>query len=45
MTRLSYTRALDNLLLPLGFERQKNMWSRISGDIVEQLNLQKSLVD
>ncbi|WP_397403785.1 DUF4304 domain-containing protein [Phenylobacterium sp.] len=45
MTRLSYTRALDNLLLPLGFERQKNMWTRVSGDIVEQLNLQKSSVD
>ena len=45
MTRLSYTRALDNLLIPLGFERQKNMWSRVSGDILEQLNLQKSWVD
>ena len=45
MTRLSYTRALDNLLLPLGFEREKNMWSRASGDILEQLNLQKSWLD
>ena len=45
MTRLSYTKALDNLLVPLGFEREKNMWSRLSGDILEQLNLQKSWVD
>lgn len=45
MSRLSYTRSLDNLLLPLGFERQKNMWTRISGDIRERLNLQKSWVD
>ena len=45
MTRLSYTKALDNLLVPLGFEREKNMWSRPSGDILEQLNLQKSWVD
>ena len=45
MTRLSYTKALDNLLLPLGFERQKNMWSRVSGEILEQLNLQKSWID
>ena len=45
MSRLSYTGALDNLLLPLGFEREKNIWSRISGEILEQLNLQKSWVD
>ena len=45
MSRLSYTRALDNLLFPLGFERQKNMWTRISGDIRERVNLQKSWVD
>lgn len=45
MTRLSYTRALDNLLLPLGFTREKEFWSRVSGEILEQFDLQKDWVD
>ena len=45
MTRLSYTKALDNVLLPLGFTREKSWWSRVSGEILEQLDLQKSWID
>uniref|UniRef100_UPI00301D676F DUF4304 domain-containing protein n=1 Tax=Phenylobacterium sp. TaxID=1871053 RepID=UPI00301D676F len=45
MSRLSYTKALDNLLVPLGFQREKRMWSRVRGDMLEQLDLQKSWID
>lgn len=46
MTRLSYTKALDNLLLPLGFERQnKREWVRVRGSMKEDLDLQKSWID
>jgi hypothetical protein len=45
MTRLSYTRALDNLLFPLGFTREKSFWSRVTGEILEQFDLQKDWVD
>lgn len=45
MTRLSYTRALDNLLFPLGFTREKEFWSRVTGEVLEQFDLQKDWVD
>lgn len=45
MTRLSYTKALHNLLVPLGFSREKNMWTRVSGEILERVDLQKSGID
>ena len=45
MTRLSYTKALHNLLVPLGFSREKTMWSRVTGEILEQVDLQKSWID
>lgn len=45
MTRLSYTKALDDLLRPLGFERQKREWTRVRADMQEQLDLQKSWID
>ena len=45
MTRLSYTKALDNLLVPIGFAREKSFWSRVSGEILEQVELQKNWVD
>ena len=45
MTRLSYTRAIDNVLKPLGFQREGKNWGRIRGDIRDTLNLQKSWID
>jgi hypothetical protein len=45
MSRLSYTKALDDLLRPLGFQRQGRDWTRVRGDILERLDLQKSWID
>jgi hypothetical protein len=49
MTRLSYTKALDHLLQPLGFAREEEKkgkdWIRIRGDVWDCVNLQKSWVD
>jgi hypothetical protein len=45
MTRLSYTKAIDEVLRPAGFERDGKQWTRIRGEMKEQLDLQKSSVD
>ncbi|MBX3485901.1 DUF4304 domain-containing protein [Phenylobacterium sp.] len=45
MTRLSYTKAIDRALEPLGFERSGKDWIRTRGDIWDCVNLQKSWVD
>ncbi|WP_411288347.1 DUF4304 domain-containing protein [Phenylobacterium sp.] len=45
MPRTSYTKAIDAILRPLGFEREKRLWTRIRGDMEERLDLQKSWVD
>lgn len=45
MTRLSYTKAIDDVLRPAGFERRGKEWTRIRGEMEEQLDLQKSWVD
>lgn len=47
MTRLSYIKALDRALEPLGFVRQgaKKDWIRTRGDISDWVNLQKSGID
>lgn len=45
MTRLSYTKAIDEVLRPAGFEREGKEWTRIRGEMKEQLDLQKSWVD
>lgn len=46
MTRLSYTKALDRALQPLGFVRDgKKDWKRRRGDIEDWVNLQKSWID
>lgn len=45
MTRLSYTKAIDGVLQPLGFERSGKDWTRVRGDIWDCVNLQKSWVD
>lgn len=45
MSRASYTKSLDKLLMPLGFTREKSWWSRIRGDLLEQLDLQKSWIN
>lgn len=45
MTRLSYTKAIDRALEPLGFERSRKDWIRTRGDIWDCVNLQKSWVD
>ena len=45
MTRLSYTRAIDNVLQPMGFGRAGTWWTRIRGEMEEQLDLQKSWID
>lgn len=47
MTRLSYTKALDRALAPLGFTRQGNAkdWFRLRGEIQDWVNLQKSWID
>ena len=45
MTRLSYTRALDLALQPLGFSREGKDWTRVRGEIRDWVNLQKSWVD
>ncbi len=41
----SYTKALDQLLLPMGFKRQKREWVRVRDDMQERLDLQKSSID
>ena len=46
MTRLSYTKALDRALEPLGFARDgKTDWKRVRGEIEDWVNLQKSWID
>lgn len=45
MTRTSYSGALNELLAPLGFGRAKNRWTRLVGDIEEEVELQKSWID
>ena len=45
MTRLSYRKALDRALQPLGFTRAGNDWTRLRGEIQDWVNLQKSWVD
>lgn len=45
MTRPSYTRAIDDVLRPVGFERRGKEWTRIRGEMEEQLDLQKSWID
>lgn len=45
MTRLSYTKAIDRALAPLGFERSGKDWIRLRGDIWDCVNLQNSWVD
>lgn len=47
MTRLSYTKALDQALLPLGFTREGKAkdWFRLRGEIQDWVNLQKSWID
>lgn len=45
MTRLSYTKALDRALQPLGFAREGKDWIRLRGEIRDCVNLQKSWVD
>jgi len=47
MTSLSYTKALDRLLQPLGFAREakKKDWIRTRGDFWDCVDLQKSWVD
>lgn len=45
MTRSSYTKAIDGVLRPAGFEREGKEWTRIRGEMEEQLDLQKSWVN
>lgn len=45
MTRLSYLKAIDNVLVPIGFVRSGREWTRVRGDIDERLDLQKSGID
>jgi hypothetical protein len=45
MTRLSYTKALDQALQPLGFAREEKDWIRVRGDIWDCVGLQKSWID
>lgn len=45
MTRLTYTRAIDDVLRPVGFARGGKKWTRGRGEMEEQLDLQKSWVD
>lgn len=45
MTRLSYTKALDRVLQPLGFTREGTDWVRLRGEIRDCVNLQQSWVD
>jgi len=45
MTALSYTKALDRALHPLGFAREAKDWVRLRGDLREEVNLQRSWVD
>jgi hypothetical protein len=46
LSRKTYTGALDQLLTPLGFERQdKRSWVRHVGDMEERVDLEKGWVD
>ena len=38
----SYSRALDEVLVPMGFERNGKHWSRICGDMLEEVEHQVS---
>lgn len=45
MSRLSYARALDRALTPLGFVRENRGWIRQRGEIRDWVDLQKSSID
>jgi len=44
MTRKSYAAALDEVLQPVGFEREGKWWSRTVGGVLEQVDLQTSSI-
>lgn len=44
MSRSSYSKALDRLLRPLGFQREGSDWIRVRGELWECVNLQISWV-
>jgi hypothetical protein len=44
MRRQSYVSALDEVLKPLGFQRVGRRWSRVVGDVLEEVDLQVSSV-
>jgi hypothetical protein len=44
MSRRSYVSALDEVLKPLGFERVGRRWSRVVGDVLEEIDLQVSAI-
>lgn len=45
MSRLTYTKAINDVLSPVGFRRRGPEWTRIRGEVEEMLDLQKSRVD
>lgn len=45
MSRLTYTKAIDDVLICVGFTREKRVWTRIRGEMEERLDLQKSWID
>ena len=47
MTRLSYSKALDQALVPLGFAREDKSrdWRRLRGELQDWVNLQKRWID
>ncbi|WP_372784298.1 DUF4304 domain-containing protein [Phenylobacterium sp.] len=44
MSRRSYVSVLDDVLTPLGFRRTGKRWSRVVGDMLEEIDLQVSSV-
>lgn len=44
MTRSRFSKALDAVLQPLGFNRNKDDWTRIRGDIAATVNRQSSWI-
>ena len=44
MKARSYAAALDQTLTPMGFERRGSFWSRICGDLLEEVDLQFSQI-
>jgi hypothetical protein len=45
VSRNTYLGALDQLLIPLGFQRQKRQWRRQVGDMEEVVDLEKAWTD